>query len=152
MGTSQPFSTILAELANHEMVKTEQIMLYVNDEQVQTYQTPGNLGIGVADIVECHIRKIQELESLTEDVLYPDEDPDVISLMIQGKDPGKSRITLKMRNHETMERVMRVYAGRMGLVYGRLGFSFDGEEIGAEDTAQDLELEDGYCIDVTGGI
>ena len=48
---------------------------------------------------DCHIRKKEECDGkdlYSEDVLYPLDDHDVISLTVQGKDP-KTRRVIRMR-------------------------------------------------------
>ena len=51
---------------------------------------------------------------------------------------------------EPLERMMRKYASKVGVPYGQLTFNFDGESLSPRDTAQQLDLEEDFCIDVTG--
>ena len=50
--------------------------------------------------------------------------------------------------NEPLERVMSEFAKLHKLRLDRLQFCFDGDVIWCQDTAANLELEDGYCIDV----
>ena len=52
--------------------------------------------------------------------------------------------------HETMERVMQKFSSEVKVPLSNLTFNFDGEEVRCSDLASELELEDGYTIDVTG--
>jgi len=45
---------------------------------------------------------------------------------------------------------MRKYASRINVDYSQLSFYFDGEKLLAEQTADGVDLEEEFCIDVIG--
>lgn len=46
--------------------------------------------------------------------------------------------------------MMRKYANRISVPYSQLSFHFDGEKLLPEQTAEIVDLEEDFCIDVTG--
>ena len=51
---------------------------------------------------------------------------------------------------EPMERLMNEYAKERHTSVDKLAFYFDGDKILPTDTPDDLDLEDSFCVDVTG--
>ena len=49
---------------------------------------------------------------------------------------------------EALLSTMLRYAAKFNVDYGQLQFSFDGDNIEPSDTPEELDLEDGFCIDV----
>ena len=47
-----------------------------------------------------------------------------------------------------MEKLMQQFCKTTGVKYGTVGFQFDGEPIDLSESAESLELETDYCIDV----
>ena len=43
-----------------------------------------------------------------------------------------------------------MYASQLHVPYTQLSFTFDGETIDPSESADQLDLEDDFCIDVTG--
>mgnify|MGYP002825221886 CR=1 FL=1 len=67
-----------------------------------------------------------------------------IKLVNQSGDP----IHFKIKHSTKMSKIMAAYAERMGIQTTSLRFLFDGQRFNADQTAKDLELEDGDSIDV----
>jgi len=71
-----------------------------------------------------------------------------IELKLQTKDRRNQPVMVKISSSDTMETVIEKYLKETGLERSKVKFFFDGELLNEGDTAQDLDLEGGECIDV----
>ncbi|CAI8051704.1 Small ubiquitin-related modifier 2 [Geodia barretti] len=90
----------------------------------------------------------------------PEVKPDVavggsehINLKVTGSD--RSVVHFKIKKNTPLRKLMTAYCERQGFQAGTVRFMFDGNQIGAEQTPIELEMEDDDTIEVfqqqTGG-
>ncbi|KAK2174570.1 hypothetical protein NP493_794g01020 [Ridgeia piscesae] len=143
------FHNIIRAMAMHEFVDESQVMLILNDISIKPYDTPASVDLTVADIIECHILKLEDVDRCDNVRSYLDPcEPDVLSLRVQSKDT-RLRSNFLIRKTDTMDRLMNEYAKERHTSIDKLAFFFDGEKISPSDTPDDLDLEDSFCVDVT---
>jgi len=80
------------------------------------------------------------------DQLNPDA-ADMVELKVQTRDRRES-VNIKIRLTDKMSVLMSKFAELKNLQLDNLRFSFDGEKVEGQETPEDLELDDGECIDV----
>ena len=71
-----------------------------------------------------------------------------IELRLQTKDRRSQVVLITIFPTEQMKEVMDKYVQKIGLDREKVKFFFDGEELEENQTAEDLEMEGGECIDV----
>ncbi|KAI0209080.1 NFATC2-interacting protein [Lamellibrachia satsuma] len=150
MKYTESFHNIIRAMALHEYVKENQVTLILNDISIKPYDTPTSIDLTVADIIECHILRPEDVDRCDSVKAYLDpSEPDVLSLRLQSKDT-RLRSNFLIRKTEKMDRLMNEYAKERHTSVDKLAFFFDGEKISPSDTPDDLDLEDSFCVDVTG--
>ena len=158
-------------VTNKRLIKVFHIGNYSCDQpHVMFYlSSPSTLttGLTVADTVEACIIDTESAKSLMK------QSASTLSIKVQGKHGQRDSLTIQIQptqplgmtltalyccrlshvpgsfNH-VVETLMREFATIKGVSYDNLVFHFDGETICPTDTPTDLDLEDGYCIDVSG--
>ena len=71
-----------------------------------------------------------------------------IELKLQTKDRKVQPVMIKIESTDKMEKVMEKFCAESGMERTKLKFFFDGEQLQPGETAEDLDLEGGECIDV----
>ena len=71
-----------------------------------------------------------------------------IELRLQTKDRRSQAVLITVFPTEQMKEVMDKYVMKSGVGREKVKFFFDGEEIEENQTAEELEMEGGECIDV----
>ena len=71
-----------------------------------------------------------------------------IELRLQTKERRGQVVLITILPTEQMKEVMDKYVQKIGLDKKKVKFFFDGEELEENQTAEDLEMEGGECIDV----
>ena len=51
-------------------------------------------------------------------------------------------------HHQPIDELVRKYCIQSDLDPSQIRLQFDGEDVSLDDTPNDLDLEDGYCLDV----
>ena len=72
----------------------------------------------------------------------------MIELRLQTKDRRSPPVILKIRSTDKMGLVVEQYVEKTEVARDKLKFFFDGEELEEEETAKDMDMEGGECIDV----
>ena len=73
---------------------------------------------------------------------------DGVELKLQTKDRRAQPVTVKIAASDKMEVVIQKYCEETKLEKEKVKFFFDGEQLNPDETAEDLDLEGGECIDV----
>lgn len=139
------FVNIYKQMAHHVQVAEDQLTMFLNDRKIHCYDTPASIGLQVADIIDCYVRKPGDVSFDEDDSIL--EDPEVITLGVQTK-ASKSKLNIKIRMGDPLEKLMREFCKRQNISYENVIFQFDGETIRSHQTSSTLGLEDGDCIDV----
>ena len=71
-----------------------------------------------------------------------------IELRLQTKDRRSQAVLITIFPTEQMKVVMDKYIQKSGIGREKVKFFFDGEELEENQTAEELEMEGGECIDV----
>lgn len=106
-------------------------------EGIDREEILGELGITVATVLQARPRVVVE----------GDKD-EFIELRLQTKDRRSPPVVLKLRSTDKMALVVEQYVEKTGVARDKLKFFFDGEELDEDETAEDMEMEGGECIDV----
>lgn len=139
----EPFKRVISEMAEKMNAMSSRILLVLNDRTIHSYDSPQSLGLQVADIVYCHVSS--EDRSILEDSLS--ENNDNIQLYVQS---GHSRQKQKFNisRNQSLDEIVRKYSIQTNIDPSHLRLQFDGEVLSLDDTPDELELEDGYCLDM----
>lgn len=155
MSPKDTFAVIYALMASAEGVQQKDLRLTLRESAVVV--KPGDTyrdhGLTICDIVECVVVGKDASGSSAEagpsssnvESLNPHE----ISLNIQCPEFKTGQFaTLKISRKAGFRALMTEFAASKGLEIEQLKFSFDGEKLDPESTPEDLDMEDGDCIDV----
>ena len=71
-----------------------------------------------------------------------------VELRLQTKDRRSQAVLITILPTEQMKEVMDKYVQKSGICREKVKFFFDGEELEENQTAEELEMEGGECIDV----
>lgn len=145
MRMKQPFVTILSELSKMWAIPERKLLLSLNDNTITPEDTPYSISLSVCDIINCGM--VQSTE--TEAAAAPSEvsDPDKLTLKFQSKDQ-KRKIEISVKKQTPILYLKKKYSEQTQVDVGKVVFKFDGDVLNDDDTPEELELEDGYCIDV----
>ena len=71
-----------------------------------------------------------------------------IELRLQTKDRRSQAVLVTIFPSDQMKEVMDKYIQKIGTSREKVKFFFDGDELEESQTAEDLDMEGGECIDV----
>ncbi|XP_060064909.1 NFATC2-interacting protein-like [Ylistrum balloti] len=140
------FKTILTNLSERLQVAESQILLMHNDVTISGEDTPRSLGLTMADIIDCHVNREEWTVPSTEfnDSL---EDTNLITLFIQSRN-DRHKMEFKIDKTSPLDVLIRQYASKTDRDPSKLRLMFDGENLDLRDSAENLEIEDGYTLDL----
>ncbi|XP_060111911.1 NFATC2-interacting protein isoform X2 [Heteronotia binoei] len=118
-------------------VHPSRILLLLRDRELAADATPGGLGLGVADIIDCVVEATSK------------ESGEVgnLQLHVQGKDKS-SHMDITVRRNEPLRTLMNCYRQAQGLGRRKLTFYFDGQRLEESWTPEDMGMERGDVIEV----
>ncbi|XP_064612837.1 NFATC2-interacting protein-like [Liolophura sinensis] len=140
---TETFKRIFSEMAEHEGVKEGQIVMFRREESIRPAHTPESLSLHVADIIDCRIGGEADMNESLDCSLVEN----VITIFIQGKD-SRSKTAIKMRKDDPLETGLQKYCKQSGATMETMSLVFDGDVVSVNQTPDDLDMEDGDCIDV----
>jgi len=126
---------VMDRLAEEVGKQPGDVVLYGGGEPLKREDTVTNLGLSIVSVLEARPKV---------DVHKTD---DRIEIKLQSKD-RRATVMVKIKPMDNMKFVMEEYAKKSGISLDTLKFTFDGEELDPEETAESLDLEGGECIDV----
>lgn len=126
---------VMDRLAEEVGKQPGDVVLYGGEEPLKREDTVAKLGLSIVSVLEARPKV---------DVHSTD---DRIEIKLQSKD-RRANVLVKIKPMDNMKFVMEEYAKKSGLSLDTLKFTFDGEDLDPEETAESLELEGGECIDV----
>lgn len=142
---SDQFDGIIRELASKQGVPVETILLSFADKEgnqltLKGSDTPSSVNLSYANIIDCII-----VSSAPRELLEDEEN--VVNIKIQGSQANTVKLFKAFKNEE-LGSVMQQYADFRELPLAKIKFLFDGEVITANQTPDDLEMDEDNVIDV----
>jgi len=129
---------VMDRMAGMVGVPSSSLLLYRGEELLGREETVGGLGLSVASVLQGRVR-----------VTVDGETPQGgIELRLQTKDRRSQAVLITILPTEQMKEVMDKYVQKSGICREKVKFFFDGEELEENQTAEELEMEGGECIDV----
>ena len=141
-------SKVIEKIAELASISVNDISLYkdqVSGVSMSREATVQSQGLSIVSVLHARAK-----------VITVDEDGDTplkahtgaIELKLQTKDRRAQPVTVKINTSDKMEVVIQKYCEETKIERGKVKFSFDGEQLNPDETAEDLDLEGGECIDV----
>ncbi|KAK2169060.1 hypothetical protein LSH36_12g04015 [Paralvinella palmiformis] len=94
MKMTDSFANVYKDMANHVHASENQLIMFLNDKKIHSYDTPTSIGLQIADIIDCYVRRPEEVLLEEDDSIL--EDPDIINLGVQTK-TSKSKLKIQIR-------------------------------------------------------
>uniref|UniRef100_A0A3Q3EVJ5 NFATC2-interacting protein n=1 Tax=Kryptolebias marmoratus TaxID=37003 RepID=A0A3Q3EVJ5_KRYMA len=118
-------------------VPPPRLLLLKNDEELPTNSTVGELGLGIADIIECVVMAAED-ESVSS----------IITVKLQSKDRDSS-LEFSIHREAPLSSVFSRYLSNVSAgAQRRVRFHFDGFKVTGDQTPAQLDMEDGDIIEV----
>lgn len=146
------FAEALKSILDDLNTKGKSLKLFSKDQEVSLEETPKSLGLRPGSILQAiEVPLHSEPVERVEDLLVEDGDsPDSNALTIKLQDGNRKHTKdIRIVKSEPLCKLKSVYATTFSLESTEnIKLFFDGDEIDDESTAEDLELEDGFAVDV----
>ena len=149
MQTDEKFLDRLPEIGQLLAINDpHKLRFFLNTEMFTADQTPKSLQLTVGNIIECI--QLDNRTSGGSSVQNVMEDVNLIVIKLRdAKAHKRSQITtMKIDKFEPMGKMFAIYAQQKELQLDKIRFEFDGEELEAEQTPTDLDMEEDSLIDV----
>ncbi|XP_060636526.2 NFATC2-interacting protein isoform X2 [Anolis sagrei] len=134
---TDPLQKVIEHMGQTLKVPPNRILLLLRDRELAADATPGRLGLGVADIVDCVVETNNNQNS----------DSGNLRLRVQGKDKS-SEMEIAVQKEEPLQVLMNHYRQAQGLGKRKLVFHFDGQKLMETWTPEELGMESGDVIEV----
>ncbi|KAG2196575.1 hypothetical protein INT47_004878 [Mucor saturninus] len=173
---NEQFRKVLDSYCAKKNLKSSDVVLTYNDDQIFLSGTPAGLGMDDTQIYNMHVystqsysamlekKKQQKLERMNryaakqveeddyeeEDIVPsapPVEDSESEKILLKLRGKDKKDITLRVRPTATLSSLLNSYKQHAG-VTGNVNLSFEGEVLDLDLTIEDTELEDEDLIEV----
>lgn len=111
-----------------------------NDLELPTDSTVGELGIGIADIIECDVMAAEEQSEA--------DSSNSITVRLQSKNRDSSQ-EFTLHRDAPLGSIFSQYTSNMSVIDRRkVRFHFDGSKVKDDQTPAQLDMEDGDIIEV----
>uniref|UniRef100_A0A8C1ZZ14 NFATC2-interacting protein n=1 Tax=Cyprinus carpio TaxID=7962 RepID=A0A8C1ZZ14_CYPCA len=131
MRLTAPLSKAVEQLASKLNVRPSQILLLKKDIDLPVHSSVSELGLGIADIIDCVVTENKQEES---------EKRNVITVRLQGKEKASVQ-------EYSLLKVCTVHL-LFASARREAKFYFDGSRVSYNQTPADLDMEDGDVIEV----
>ncbi|XP_075998845.1 NFATC2-interacting protein [Genypterus blacodes] len=144
--SSAPLSEVVDQLSIKLKVPPASILLLRREIELPTHQTASELGLGIADFIDCVVGAADdELATATDN---NNRDSNIITVRLQGKDRGSTQ-ELSLHKDAPLGSILSQYLSRMPKgARGKARFHFDGAKVTHNQTPSQLDMEDGDVIEV----
>ncbi|XP_062264261.1 NFATC2-interacting protein isoform X1 [Platichthys flesus] len=140
--SSTPLSNVLAQLSAVLHVPPPRLLLLREDIELPLDSTVGEIGLGIADILECVVMADDERSK------EAGGGSDVLTVRLQSKDRDASQ-EFSLHRDAPLGPVFSQYLSRMSLsAQSGVRFHFDGSKVTPGQTPAQLDMEDGDIIEV----
>ena len=140
-------SQVLEAVAGKAGVTARELSLYqdqVSGAAIPRDATVRALGLSIVSVLHARVKVV----TVEEDGEEAGRGEQGIEVKLQTKDRRAKHVTLRIEPQDKMETVMEKFCQESELERAQVKFFFDGELLNPDETAEDLELEGGECIDV----
>ncbi|XP_031416893.1 NFATC2-interacting protein isoform X2 [Clupea harengus] len=142
--TTAPLKLAVEELSIKLKVPPSRLLLLRKEAELPVTSTISELGLGIADIIDCVV--------ISEDSHEHDDgnhgEGDVITVRLQGKEKG-SQQEYSVHKREPLGSVLTSYTSALTPALRRKArFLFDGSKVNPTHTPLDLDMEDGDVVEV----
>nr|XP_020501385.1 LOW QUALITY PROTEIN: NFATC2-interacting protein [Labrus bergylta] len=138
--SSTPLSEVVKQLSVILKVPPPRLLLMRRDVELPTDSTVSELGLGIADIIECDVMAAEEQSEAASS--------SSITVRLQSKDRDASQ-EFTLHRDAPLGSVFSLYMSNMSAVEQRkVRFHFDGSKVTNIQTPAQLDMEDGDIIEV----
>ncbi|XP_062874936.1 NFATC2-interacting protein [Trichomycterus rosablanca] len=132
--STDPLRIAVDKLAVKLKVSPSKILLLRKDTELPLTSTTTELGLGIADIIDC--------------VVMTEDKDDVITVRLQGKKKSSTQ-EYSVHKDAPLGSVLSQYmSGLSAVAKGKIKFLFDGSKVTPNQTPSQLDMEDGDVIEV----
>ncbi|XP_042576495.1 NFATC2-interacting protein isoform X3 [Cyprinus carpio] len=137
--STAPLSKAVEQLASKLNVRPSQILLLKKDIDLPVHSSVSELGLGIADIIDCVVTENKQEES---------EKRNVITVRLQGKEKASVQEYSLLKNAPLGSILSQYVSGLSASARREAKFYFDGSRVSYNQTPADLDMEDGDVIEV----
>lgn len=138
-------SKVIDQIAEKANIPAKDLRVYKDQSSLDPIARDNTVrGLGLSIVSVLHAR--EKVANVVED--EGETGDGTIELKLQTKDRKVQPVMIKIESTDKMEKVMDKFCAESGMERTKLKFFFDGEQLQPGDTAEDLDLEGGECIDV----
>ncbi|XP_078126250.1 NFATC2-interacting protein isoform X2 [Sander vitreus] len=139
--SSTPLNEVVTQLSVILSVPPPRLLLLREDVELPTHSTVGELGLGIADIIECVVMA-------AEDQREDSSSSSRMTVRLQSKDRDSSQ-EFSLHRDAPLSSVFSQYLSRMSpSSQKKVRFHFDGCKVTPGQTPAQLDMEDGDIIEV----
>ncbi|KAG7505403.1 hypothetical protein JOB18_030550 [Solea senegalensis] len=136
--SSTPVRDVLSQLSAVLHVPEPRLLLLKEEVELATDATVGEIGLGIADIVECVVMAAEDKVKGT----------DVITIKLQSKDRDSAQ-EFSLNRDAPLASVFSQYLSRVPPTSRtKVAFYFDGSKVTRRQTPAQLDMEDGDIVEV----
>ncbi|XP_064172251.1 NFATC2-interacting protein isoform X1 [Anguilla rostrata] len=140
MQSTAPLSVAVQQLSVKLNVPTSRILLLRKDTELPVESTANELGLGIADIIDCVV--------IAEGDTEKESDRDIITVRLQSKDKGSTQ-DYSLHKEDPLGPILSQYLSHLGISSrSEVRFLFDGSKVADSHTPSQLDMEDGDVIEV----
>ncbi|XP_058626620.1 NFATC2-interacting protein isoform X2 [Onychostoma macrolepis] len=137
--STAPLSKAVEQLANKLNVRPSQILLLKKDIDLPIHSSVSELGLGIADIIDCVVTENKQEEI---------DRSNVITVRLQGKEKASVQ-EYSLQKNAPLGSILSQYVSGLSVIARRKAkFLFDGSRVSYNQTPADLDMEDGDVIEV----
>ncbi|KAG9264437.1 NFATC2-interacting protein [Astyanax mexicanus] len=138
--STAPLSQAVDQLSAKLKVPPSQILLLKQETELPTQSTLAELGLGIADIIDCVV--------VTEDKEEENSSRDLITVRLQGKEKGSAQ-EYSLHKDDPLGSILTQYtSGLSAAAKRKVKFLFDGSKVTPNQTPSQLDMENGDVIEV----
>ncbi|XP_066498697.1 NFATC2-interacting protein isoform X2 [Hoplias malabaricus] len=138
--STDPLSVAVDKLSSKLKVLPSQILLLRQDTELPVHSTATDLGLGIADIIDCVV--------VTEEKGEESNSHDIITVRLQGKEKGSAQ-EYSLHKDAPLGSILTQYtSGLSAVAKRRVKFFFDGSKVLPIKTPSQLDMENGDVIEV----
>ncbi|XP_011422549.3 NFATC2-interacting protein [Magallana gigas] len=141
LGKWDPFKKLFDTIAEQQKISFGDIMLSLNDVTIRPSDTPHSVNLKSADTIVMYKNSGK---------VFGDEDSSDLSgiqLVVQSRN-SKKKLEFHIDPMAPLQLLINKYSIQTKTDPSHYRLQFDGEDVLPQDTPADLELEDGFCLDI----